>query len=333
MKHIKNFKLDKKGMKVILIGIAVIALPQIFTGHFQRHVMVMSLVWAIIGMGWNILGGYTGQVSNGHALYYTIGAYAGAIGMYNFNITPWITMWIGVVISIGLAYILGTPLLRLKGHYFAVASMALAECARYIFLNTPALGGAVGINFYNGKLNPWYSMQFPSKTYYYYIFLGFAVAVIILVKKIEKSKLGYYFRTIKGNEMAAESVGIDTAKYKMIAYILSVSVVSIGGSLYVQYMLYVDPYMILTLNISMMIVLVAVMGGIGTVYGPIIGAIVLTVISEYSRSFFAKIGSGFDFFLYGILVIIIVLFVPNGLISIFKRKKKVDTSVKDKVTT
>ena len=164
------------------------------------------------------------------------------------------------------------------------------------------------------------------------MYLIFTVAVLVLIKCLDKSKFFYYLRTIKGNEMAAESVGINAASYKIRAYMLSAAIVSIGGSLCAQFILYIDPSMLMTLNVSMMIVLTAVMGGVGTVLGPVLGAIVLTSISEYSRVYLGQYG-GLDMILYGTLVILIVLFIPGGILSIlegryerivsyFKNKKK-----------
>ena len=156
---------------------------------------------------------------------------------------------------------------------------------------------------------------------YYFLFLAFTVAIWFLINWLDKRKFCYYLRAIKGNETAAESIGIDTAKYKMLAYMLSAAIVSLGGSLYGQFMLYIDPSMLMTLQISMMIVLVAVMGGVGTINGPIIGSIVLTFISEFTRVNLGKYG-GIDMIVYGILVILIVLFLPGGILSLFKQKPK-----------
>ena len=311
---------DRRFIIRCLAGLAVAALlPLFIKTPFAVHVMILVCIWAIMGMGWNFIGGYAGQVSNGHALFYGIGAYTCAIGMKNFGATPWITMWIGVVISAGTAFVLGAPLLRLKGHYFAVATMAIVECGRIIFLNWGYVGGATGIDFLDKTRPGWYTMQFTSKYPYYYIFLMFAAGVLVIAKVLDRSKFGYYLRAIKANEDSAQSVGINTSRYKLLAFMLSAAIVSLAGSLYANYLQYIDPSVVMPLNVSMMICLVAVMGGIGTVMGPVIGAVVLTVISEYTRASFASI-SGFDLFLYGVLVILIVLFLPDGLISLFKRK-------------
>lgn len=312
---------DKKKLLIlILVLIALVILPLVFTGQFSRNLLTLIIIWSIVGMGWNVIGGYTGQVSNGHSLYYGIGAYAVALCMQYLKLTPWIAMWVGVLVSVVFAFIVGRPLLRLNGHIFAISTMALAECARIVFINVKFTGGAAGVYFFNKNLNPWLYMQFSNPLHYYYVYLLFALVILLTVKILDKSKFFYYLRTIKGNEAAAQSVGINVAKYKMYAYMLSAAFVSIGGSLYAQFMLYIDPSMLMTLNISMMIVLVAVMGGIGTVLGPILGAIVLTFISEYSRAFLGKFG-GLDLILYGSLVIIIVLFLPGGLISLISSKR------------
>jgi len=306
-----------KAVYILIAAVILLVLPFIFKSYFQHHIMIMILIWAIAGMGWNIIGGYAGQVSNGHALFYALGAYSCAIGMRDFNLTPWVSMWIGVLIAALVAWAVGTPLLRLKGHYFAVATMAVSECARYIFQNWDAIGGATGIDFLNRKSNEWYTMQFRNKIFYYYIILAFCIGVLCLVVYLSKSRFGYYLRCIKGNDMAAESVGIDTSRYKMYAYVISACIVSLAGSLYAQYMCYIDPSMLMTLNTSLMMVLVAVMGGAGTIVGPMIGASILVVISENTRALFG--GNGFNLFLYGVLVILFVLFLPNGVLSVWPK--------------
>lgn len=244
--------------------IVAILFPQIVRVRFVWNLLSLIMVWAVVGMGWNVIGGYCGQVSNGHSLFYGIGAYTVAITCQYWKISPWISIWLGAVISMVVAFIFGKPLPRLKGHVFAISTMALAECARIIFVNWKWVGGATGVYIYTKGVNEYLYMQFKNPLNYYYVFLIFVVAILVMIKILDKSKFFYYLRTIKGNEMAAESVGIDVAKYKNRAYIMSAAIVSIGGSLYAQFLLYIDPATIMTLNISMMIVLTAVMGGVGT---------------------------------------------------------------------
>ena len=331
----KKILRDNKNWFIGLIICTALAIifPQVVKVRFVWNLLSMILVWSIVGMGWNVIGGYCGQVSNGHSLFYGVGAYSVALANSYYKLSPWIAIWIGTLISMALAFVVGKPLLRMKGHVFSISTMALAECARIIFINWKWCGGATGVYIYSKHVNEWAYMQFKNPLNYYYVFLMFTIATVVLIKCLDKSKFFYYLRTIKGNEMAAESVGINAASYKIRAYMLSAAIVSIGGSLYAQFMLYIDPSMLMTLNISMMIVLTAVMGGVGTVIGPILGAIVLTTISEYSRVYLGKFG-GLDMILYGVLVILIVLFMPGGILSaveeqsgkilaIFKKEKPV----------
>lgn len=165
----------------------------------------------------------------------------------------------------------------------------------------------------------WYTLQFKNKDTFYYLLLGITALLVLLSKYLDKSKFGYYLRAVKANETSAQSVGINTPKYKILAYMLSAAIVSLAGSLYAPYVTYVDPYTLLPLDKSTMICLVVVMGGIGTVPGPILGAIVMTFISEYARAIFASY-SGLNMLTYGILVIFIVLYLPGGIISVFNKE-------------
>jgi branched-chain amino acid transport system permease protein len=301
-----------------LIVLVALILPLVFSRTFTRHVFIMCLIWSIMGMGWNLLGGYAGQISIGHTVFFGVGAYSVALGFINWNITPWLGIWIGVVISVIIAFITGYPLLRLRGHYFAIATLTIGEAVKILFLNTKAVGGATGLDMLRTSAGPLYSMQISNKLIYYYIVLAFLIAVTILVNWIDKNRIGYYLRTIKTNQDAAESIGINTSLYKVIAYMFSAGIVSIAGSLYAQYLLYIDPLMTLSLIISIMVCLVTILGGVATVYGPIVGAVAFTMINEYSRVLLGGSGKGYDLLFYGMMVILVVLFMPNGIISLFQ---------------
>lgn len=302
-----------------VIAVAVV-LPFLNSSLFFRNLLILITIWSVLGMGWNVIGGYTGQVSNGHSLFYGFGAYAVGLTLQYFNLSPWVSIPLGMLMAAGFAWVIGKPVLRLRGHAFAICTMALAECARYICVNVGFTNGAKGVSMFKKGLNPWLYLQFKDARIYYYLFLTVAVAVFFLISHLSKTRFFYYLKTINGNEEAAASVGIDVAKYKVRAFMLSAAIVSLGGSMYAQYMLYFDPASMMTLNISMMIVLVTVMGGIGTTIGPIIGAVVIQILSEYTRAFLGAFG-GLDMVLYGTLVIIIVLFLPEGLISLPRKIK------------
>ncbi|MDO4619309.1 MAG: branched-chain amino acid ABC transporter permease [Lachnospiraceae bacterium] len=317
---------NKKWFSGLALAIVLIVVSTFFIkSQFVFNLMALILIWSVNGMGWNVIGGYCGQVSNGHALYYGIGAYTVGILAQKFGFLPWVSIPIGMILSAAIAFIIGKPLLRLQGHVFAISTMALAESVRIIFNNWNWVGGATGVFINNKKAPEWLALQFKDMRNYVYVYLAFAVLVLILIKYLDRSKFFYYLRTIKGNELAAESIGIDAPKYKNRAYMLSAAIVSLGGSMYAQFIRYIDPATLLTLNVSMMIVLVAVMGGIGTVEGPILGAIIMQTISEYSRKYLGTFG-GLDLVLYGVLVILIVLFIPGGILSIFKKKKPAEAA-------
>lgn len=314
--------LSKKQVIVMVVLLALsLVLPLITSSMFVQNLLILILIWSILGMGWNVIGGFTGQVSNGHCMFYGFGAYSVGLTLQYFNWSPLFTIFLGMAFSAGVAFVIGKPVLRLKGHAFAICTMALAECMRYICVNVSFTNGAKGVSLFQKGLDPVLYLQFKDAKIYYYIYLVIMLLVLALIKYLSKSKFFYYLRTIKGNEEAAASVGIDVSKYKVYAYMLSAAIVSLGGSLYAQYILYFDPASMMTLNVSMMIVLVAVMGGIGTVTGPIIGAVVIETLSEYTRSFLGQFG-GLDMVLYGLLVIVIVLFLPGGLLTLPSKIKE-----------
>lgn len=319
----KNFlNQEKSFVRTAVIVMAVLAvLPLIGRKEFFVSTLCLSVIWGIMGLGWNVLGGYTGQVSNGHAMYFAFGAYTGALFLKWWHVTPWLSMWVGALISGCVAFIVGYPLLRLRGHYFSIATMAIVECVRIIFTNWNLVGGATGVSYFEKKMNPWYSLQFANRVPFYYICLCFMLLFIIICKCIERSKFGYYCRAIKANQDSAEAAGVNAAAYKRAAYVISAAMVSIGGALYAQYIQYLDPLSILPLANSMLIVLVVIMGGLGTIWGPIIGAFIMTFINQYSRALFNQM-PGLNLFIYGVLTLTIVLFVPNGIISLIPKKGK-----------
>ena len=325
--------MSKRQITSLILAIAAaLVLPQLFSSLFVHNLLILILIWSILGMGWNVVGGFCGLVSNGHSMFYGLGAYSVGLTLQYFGWSPWLTIPLGMLLAAGVAFLIGKPVLRLKGHAFSICTMALAECMRYICVNVAFTNGAKGVSLFNKNLDSFLFLQFKDPKIYYYLYLVVMLIILAVIKILNKSKLFYYLRTIRGNEEAAASVGIDVAKYKTYAYMLSAAIVSLGGSLYAQYILYFDPASMMTLNVSMMIVLVAVMGGIGTVTGPIIGAVVIQGLSEYTRSFLGQFG-GLDMVLYGALVIIIVLFLPGGLLTlpdkikeaVQKRKKQVNS--------
>ncbi|MCR4425065.1 MAG: branched-chain amino acid ABC transporter permease [Firmicutes bacterium] len=314
----------KNQWTIVLGAIAVGAvLPYVFPGPFPRHVMIMVLVYAILGTAWNILGGYAGQVSLGHAVYFGIGAYTSTMAFIVWRLNPWVGMVLGAVIAASVAILMGYPTFKLRGFYFAIATIALGEMFRILFVNWEWVGGAVGLEPPIIKGDRLMSMQFHlSKVPYYYILFIMFLCVLALVRVIERSKLGYYFRAVKDSHEAALSSGIDTTQVKLVAVAISAFITSMVGTVYAQYLLYIDPYVVFAGSISVKVCLVAILGGEGRLMGPFFGSVVLVLLSEYSRVLFGGTGRGIDLIIYGWLIVFVAAFQPRGILGLLGLKKQ-----------
>ncbi len=301
---------------------AAIALPLLFKKPFEKHVLILILVYSVLGSAWNVLGGYTGQVSLGHVVFFGIGAYTSSILLIKWQITPWLGMLAGGMISAVVSLIIGLPTFKLRGFYFAIATIALGEMVRTLFLNWDWVGGALGLELPIKRGDKLINMQFYlSKNNYYYILLGIFVLVLIAIYIIQKSKLGYYFRAVKDSHDAALASGIDTAKTKLVAMAISAFITSIVGSIYAQYLLYIDPYVVFAAAISTRICLVVILGGEGRLFGPLLGSAILVILSEYSRALLGGGGKGVDLIIYGTLIVIVAAFQPRGILGMLDNIK------------
>ena len=332
----------------LVLGLAVLVmlfcLPQLVESTYALHIMILIFINVIMGASWNILGGYTGQYSVGHAAYFGIGAYATMMLLQFSQIPPWYGVWVGVVVAIGVALIIGTICFRLRGPYFVLASIAVAEIFRVTALNLKDItNGAEGILtteipplIMGGKV----VTDFLSKVPFYYAGLVGVLLLIVVAWLVQQSKLGYYFQAIREDQDAAHSLGINPTVFKNTALVISAVFTSMAGSLYAIYVGFIDPTTVLSLDLSVQIVLICIIGGIGTIYGPLIGALVLVPLSEALRSNlitegliksgFVNQDSGVGFFLkehlahahvliYGILVVIVILFMPDGVSGFVKK--------------
>jgi branched-chain amino acid transport system permease protein len=315
--------------KYIWLGLgAVIFLiyPLIFTLPFPRHVMIMIFLYATLGLAWNMIGGYAGQISLGHALFFGIGAYTSTLMLMKLGASPWVGMLVGGILSMGVSFIIGYPCFKLAGHYFAIATIAIGEIAQVWMLNWDWAGAAVGLTL---PILPesLINLQFHStKAPYYYIAFGLLILGLLATYGIDRSKLGYYFKAIKGDLEAARSLGINVTKYKFYALALSGFFTSICGSFYAQYVLFIDPDSVFPLMLSVIVCLVATLGGVGTIWGPVIGAFILIPISEFTRIYLGGGGKGTDLVIYGLLIIIISVYQPFGVIGIAKRFRKKESA-------
>jgi branched-chain amino acid transport system permease protein len=310
-----------KRLYLLLAAVFVILmLLPLFLDNYALGIFVMIFFWAYVGQSWNVLTGYTGHISLGHALYIGIGAYATTFLAQTFGLTPWIGMFLGGFIAVAIALFLGFLGFRfgLRGVYFVIMTIAFAELARLAVSHIEALGSFTGIFL---DFNPsFYNFQFRGNIPYYYIALGFMVASLIVVRMIEVSKIGRFIVAIREDEEAAQALGVNTFKYNMIAIAISAFMTSLAGAFYANYIFYLHPNSLFGMSMSIELILRPIVGGLGTLFGPIIGSVFLTPLSEISRAYFAKGGlEGLHLILYGALTILVVLFMPKGIIVYVKR--------------
>lgn len=303
----------KKLILPIALGAATLVLPSCLDTS-QLNTAILVLMVAQLGIAWNIMGGYAGQVSLGHAAFFGIGAYASTLLLLKFGVNPWIGMLAGGLLSAALSVGFGWSCFRLKGHYFAMATIAVAELVQIFFTEWDFGGGATGLYIPTDRTG-WAWLNFNAKVPYYWLALGLLAITLAANLWIERCWLGYYFRAIKDEPDAARSVGINTARYKQVALSISAFFTALGGSLYAQKELYIDPNSVLSTALSIKMALVAILGGVGTLLGPVVGAVLLTCIEESTRIMFGASGRGTDIIIYASLIIVIAVFYPTGVVG------------------
>jgi branched-chain amino acid transport system permease protein len=328
----------------LLVIIGLFLFPRLTDNTYAQHMMILVFISIIMGSSWNILGGYTGQYSVGHSAYFGVGAYATMMMMQYKQIQPWYGMWAGMVVALLVALVIGTICFRLRGPYFVLASIAVAEIFRVTALNLKDVtGGAEGIlatEIPPLKFGETLITDFSSKVPFYYAGLVGVLVIIGVTWMVQHSKLGYYFQAIREDQDAAHSLGINLTIYKNAALAISAIFTAMAGSLYAIYVGFIDPTTVLSLELSVQIVLICIIGGIGTIYGPVIGALVLIPLSEALRSniitewlvnagmvdpesavgnFMKERLGQAHVLIYGILVVIVILFMPDGVLGFIKK--------------
>jgi branched-chain amino acid transport system permease protein len=309
------------------IVFALIALvPRFISDVYMMNVLILTLLFAALSQSWNLLGGYCGQVSLGHALYFGIGAYATSLLYVKFGITPWGGLLAGGIIAALIALALGYPCFRLKGHYFSIATIVIAEIGLLLFHNWDYAGAALGIQW---PFTPdsWWTLQFArDKAPYFYFALGLFAVTWLVTFSIVESKWGYWWRAVKDSADAAESLGVTIFHSKMAAAAISAFFTAVGGGFYAAFVSYIDPDSVMHFRFSLLMALPAVLGGVGSLWGPAIGALILIPLAELTRSYLGGSGSGLDLVIYGGLIMIVSLTRPEGILSIIKPAKREATA-------
>ena len=328
LKYILNEFRGVKGIITISIGIVLSILPIFFMMldlPFPANVIFLCLLYSIMAMAWNILFGYAGQFSLGHAIFFGVGGYTTMIGMLSYKITPWIGIFLGGVVAAVVSLALGVVLFRLKSHWFALATMAVQEMFLLLFIPWTAVGGSAGLQapiFPPDKAL--YFIQYTGPYIYAYIALAILAIEVLVVYLIVNSKLGYYFQAIREDEDVAMAVGINPFKYKMIAMFFSALFTGFAGGIYIIRFSFIDPFTAFDLiGIAVYILVAAIIGGVYSSIGPIIGAFIFIPITEYIRDYVVSQFPryyGLQVFAIGMIVLIISLVAPEGIMGWLEKK-------------
>jgi len=302
----------------VTLWAALLAYPLVLYNQFYWDIGVGLLLAAITASAWNIVGGYAGQVSVGHAMFFGIGAYAPLLVYHLWKLPPVAGVPLAIGSSLALAVIIGVPTLRLKGHYFSMATIAIAELIR-IFVGTwDLVGAAIGLQ---GPAvgRGWWDLTFRSEIPYYYIFLGVLAVLLSVTAVVERGRFGYYLRAIKAGERAARSLGVPVQQTKLKALMLSAAFTSVAGSLYAIKTGFIDPESGFGILVSVQMVIVAALGGAGTRLGPLVGALVLVPAQTAINTWFGGGGTGLTYILYGGIILVLARFEPGGLHELWHR--------------
>ena len=300
----------------LVLLVLLILLPFV-AGEYLLHIFVLVLLWAYLATSWNILGGYAGQHSLGHGVFLGIGAYTSTLLFIHWRISPWLGMWIGGVLAALAAWFIGYLCFRygLKGPYFALVTIALAEAFVFVSSNMVSIGGARGLEVTWIGNNP-LMMQFDGKRGYYYIILTILVIGILITQWLHKRRAGYQWVAVRENEDAAEALGVNTLRTKIEATVLSAFMTAIGGTFYAQYFTYIGPRTVFGETVSVQILIFAIVGGLGTVWGPAVGALLLIPVAELARANLSGAVGGSHLVLYGAVMVLVMLFAPKGIVGI-----------------
>jgi len=304
------------------IGALILIYPLLTIGApvYQR-LGALVLLAAVGASAWNLIGGYAGQVSVGHAVFFGAGAYAALAVYSNFGLPPLAGVPLGALIAVLIAALIGMPTLRLSGHYFSMATIAVAELVRVLITNWDWVGGAQGMSGPAVSRTP-LDLTFTSALPYYYIFLAVLAALLWLTWRIEGSRMGFYLRAIKDSERAARSLGVAAGRYKLYAYMLSAGLTALAGSLYALMFGFIDPDSGFGILISVKMLIMAALGGSGLLLGPLVGAMILVPLEEISNSLLGGRGAGLTFVVYGAIIVVIARFLPNGILAVLLHSGK-----------
>ena len=304
-------------LPLVLAAIVALALPLVLRSPTYLHILILLYLYAYLTTSWNLVGGFAGVLPLGHATFVGIGAYTSTILSLQYGISPWIGMLVGAVLSCIVGVIIGLPTFKMRGAYFALATIAFAEGIRVMTENIDMLGpfqvnGPRGLQI--PPLNTGFAnFMFATKEPYYYIILVMLAGVLALTWFISRSKLGYYLVAGGEEPEAAQALGVNVARAKLVAMAMSSFLTAFAGTFWAQFTLYIHPKSVMSLDISFEIAFIALIGGRGSIAGPVLGALLLRPVGDFSRIYFGDTVPGLHLIIFGVVLILVMFYQPRGL--------------------
>jgi len=313
----------------ILGAMVLLALPFLIRDRYFQHLLVLSGIFVILSTSWNFLAGYSGLLNLGHVAFFGIGGYSSALLALKLGLSPWVGLPSGGIIASLFGICLGIPSFRLSGPYLAITTIGFSEILRLISMNWVELTrGSLGLYgippFTALKLPGGLSIRFVSEQNVYYLVLIFVVLTLVLMHKLTHSEFGITLKSMREDETGAESIGINTSRYKLTVFMISAFLAGLAGSLYAHYIRLISPEM-LSLGETFSVLTMVMVGGLGTLFGPVIGAVLLTFLSEGLRFLEDIVKIDIRFIIYGALLILTILFMRNGIVGLFRKAGQSDS--------
>ncbi len=306
----------------VYLALALLAaalIPPFIRNDFYLDGFILVFLWASFSGAWNILGGYAGMVSLGHNAFFAIGAYTSTLLYLRLGLTPWLGMFAGGLLAAAVGVALGMVCFRLRSHYFALATLAFGQVAFILTMNWRDLTqGAEGIAL---PIEPGFAhMVFASKLAYVYLSFALFVVVLAVSYAVERSRLGYFLTAFRENEDAARALGVKTGQVRLIAMALSAFLSAVAGTFYAQYVVYIDPSSVSRLQLSVQVALFAIVGGLGSFLGPVVGACIFVPMTIALRSTLGTTAPGLHMIVYGLILVLVMLYMPQGLYGTIKAR-------------
>ena len=300
-----------------LVTVAAFGLPMVIRSATYLHILVLLYFYAYLTTSWNLVGGFAGVLPLGHAAFVGIGAYTSTILFLQYGVSPWLGMLIGGLLAAVVGVLIGLPTFKMRGAYFALATIAFGEGLRVMVENIDNLG-PFKINGPRGLQIPpldtgFANFLFAGKEPYYYIILSMLIAALLLTSWISHAKLGYALNAGGEEPEAAMALGVNVSRAKLIAMAVSSFLTALAGTFYAQFTLYIHPKSIISLDLSFEIAFIALIGGRGSIAGPVLGALLLRPVSDFSRIYFGATLPGMHLIIFGVVLILVMIFQPRGL--------------------